>query len=123
MAEVAKKSSKRLEAANVSLNDSVRKGEIYRKTVMQQKYLKQEKVPVTISPMYKPYFGEVMEIIINGIYVSVPCDGKVHKIPKTFANEVNARILAVDDAQRRADRMADVAKNREEIAGDIKFFG
>lgn len=114
--------SKRLEAANVNLNSEVKKAEMYRKTTLQQTYLSQPKVAVTISPMYKPYFGEVMEVIINGIYISVPCDGRHHEIPETFADEVNRRIMAVDESNRRADQMADVANNREEVQGDIQFF-
>ena len=114
--------SKRLEAANIELNAEVKKKEIYRKTTLKQKYLAEEKVPVTISPMYAPYFGEIMEVSINGIYLSIPCDGKSYNIPETFASEVNARIMAVDESQRRADRMADVAKNHEDSQGDIQYF-
>ena len=121
MAEVEKKSSKRLEAANRGINDGVREGE-KRKISLKQEYLAQEKIPVTISPMYKPYFGEVMELVINGIYVSIPCDGRAHEVPKTFASEANYRIYAVDNEQRRADRMADVANNHESIGGEINFF-
>lgn len=115
-------SSKRLEAANVELNDAVKKKEMYRKTSLKERYLNEPKVPVTISPMYKPYFGEIMEIQINGIYVSVPCDGLPHKIPETFASEVNHRIMRVDDQQRRASRMADVTNNGESVQGEIQYF-
>lgn len=114
-------SSKRLEAANVALNDEVKKKEMHRKTTLKERYLKQEKVPVTISPMYEPYFGKVMEIQINGHYVSVPCDGKPHMLPKTFASEAFARINAVDEEQRRADRMADVTNNREVVQGELQL--
>ena len=115
-------SSKRLTAANVSLNEEVKNKEMYRKTTMKQRFLDEPKVPVTISPMYKPYFGEVMEIQINGIYVSVPCDGAPHQVPETFASEVNHRIMRVDDQQRRANRMADVTNNSESVQGEIQYF-
>lgn len=119
--QVEKKSTKRLEEANRSLNDAVREGELKKKD-MVNKMKAQDKIPVTISPMYKPYFGEVMEVIINGVYVSVPCDGRQHMIPECFASEVNARIFAADESQRRANRMADITKNNEDVQGDINFF-
>lgn len=85
------------------------------------KFSDEEQVPVNLSPMYQPYFGVVMPVIINGIMISVPVDGRTYNIPKSFAAEVFARRNAIDDQQRKGARMADVAKNGEAYIGELKF--
>ena len=74
-------------------------------------YKGQDKVVVQISPMYKPYFGNSMEISLNGIPIYVPCDNKRYEIPKSYAMEVNGRIRRVDAQINRESRMSDVRKN------------
>lgn len=81
-------------------------------------YKKEDKVEVTISPMYKPYFGNNMPVIINGVSVYVPVNGRAYKIPKSFAMEVRGRIRAVDDQINRQKRLADVANNHERYIGE-----
>lgn len=59
-------------------------------------YKEEEKVKVQISPFYRPYFGNNMPIILNGIAVYVPCDGRMYEIPKSFADIVGERIGRID---------------------------
>lgn len=54
------------------------------------------KVATSISPMYAPYFGNIMRIHINGIAVAIPCNGQRQMVPATFADEIANRVSAVD---------------------------
>ena len=90
---------------------------------LAQEYKDQERVEVIISPMYRPHFGNKMPVIINGIPIYVPCDGKGYNIPKTYAAEVKKRIRYVDDQIKRAERMSDVKNNVEQYAGQRNLIG
>ena len=86
-----------------------------RKHELAQQYKAMEQVKVTISPFYAPYFGNVMPIVINGISVHVPCDGKVHSIPKVYADEVQRRVKKVDAQITRQNIMSNFIE--EDYAG------
>lgn len=81
-------------------------------------YASQDKVAVNIAPLYEPYFGRVMPVVLNGIPIYVPVDGKVYYVPKSYAMEVNARIRKVNDQQKRAKRMSNVKSNHERYIGE-----
>lgn len=85
-------------------------------------YAAQPKISISISPMYRPYFGNSMEVIINGVYCAIPVDGKVYQVPRSFANEVARRIKAVDEQNTRADKLADVTGNHENYIGELQLF-
>lgn len=84
-------------------------------------YRAQEKVEISISPLYRPYFGNVMEIIINGVYCALPVDGRTYKLAQTFANEAARRIAAVDAQNKRSERLADVQNNHENFIGELQL--
>lgn len=86
---------------------------------LHAQYLKEEKVRVIGSPMYRPYFGNVMNLTINGIAVFVPLDGQSYEIPATFAALFNERIAAVDEMNRVRSQMANSAQNVERYAGEL----
>ena len=86
-----------------------------------QSYRNQEKVDISISPLYRPYFGNVMEIIINGVYCAVPVDGRTYKLAKSFANEAARRVKAVDAQNKRSERLADVQNNHENFIGELQL--
>lgn len=86
-----------------------------------QHYKDQEKVEVSISPLYRPYFGNVMTIIINGVYCALPVDGRTYKLPKSFANEAARRVRAIDKQNNRAERMSDVQNNHESFVGELQL--
>ena len=82
-------------------------------------YSKQDKVDVYLSPMYRPYFGNVMRVSINGISIFFKVDGTTQKLPSTFADEVTARRMAVDNLLNRQNKMASIANNYESSPGEL----
>jgi hypothetical protein len=85
-------------------------------------YEKEPKRSVMIAPMYAPYFGKVMHIMINGISIAVPCDGQPYNIPKTFAEEVYRRLRAVNEAELKSKRFANVSANVEKAPGELALY-
>ena len=101
--------------------DTVQSAEVRRRHLGQY-YNKEEKVSVVISPMYRPYIGNVARVSVNGIMVIVPCDGKSYKIPKTHAEAVASCIQRIDERLTRKDKMRNITDNVEASPGDIRFF-
>lgn len=85
-------------------------------------YNKEPKVSVMVAPMYAAHFGRVMHVSINGISVAVPCNGMPYSIPKTFAEEVHRRLRAVNEAELKSKRFADVASNVERAPGELALY-
>lgn len=79
--------------------------------VMAQYYGTEKRVEVRISPLYKPYFGNVMAIQLNGIPIYIPCDNSAYEIPESYAMEWASRMRKVDDQINREKRLGDVKKN------------
>ena len=86
------------------------------------RYAAQEKRSVMVAPMYAPYFGKVMHVSINGISIAIPCDGQPYNIPKTFAEEVYRRLRAVNEAELKSKRFANVAANVERAPGELALY-
>ena len=82
----------------------------------------QNKVPVQISPLYRPYFGRVMTVTLNGISVAVPCDGKTYEVPASFAEEIQVRIFRQDQLIQKKNRLGDVQRNFEASPGELNLF-
>lgn len=89
---------------------------------LAEEYRREPKKSVMVAPMYAPYFGKVMHIMINGISIAVPCDGRPYDIPQTFAGEVFRRINAINDQQSKAKRYSDVNSNIEGAPGELALF-
>ena len=85
-------------------------------------YAAERKVSVMIAPMYASYFGKNMHVSVNGISVSVPCDGRPYTVPETFAALVQERLRAVNDQQTKAKRYSDVSKNYERAPGELALY-
>lgn len=85
-------------------------------------YRQEPKESVMIAPMYAPYFGKVMHVMVNGISIAVPCDGRPYDVPRTFASEVLRRINAINDQQSKAKRYSDVHANIEGAPGELALF-
>lgn len=100
---------------------SVGQAEMKRRTLAAY-YKGQDTVPVSISPLYKPYFGKVMTVTINGISCAVPVDGKTYKIPRTFAQEVEARKFRQDELIEKKKGMSNVQSNFETSPGELTLF-
>lgn len=85
-------------------------------------YSKEPKLSVMVAPMYAAHFGKVMHVMINGISIAVPCNGMPYNIPKTFAEEVHRRLRAVNEAELKSKRFADVASNVERAPGELALY-
>lgn len=83
---------------------------------------KQEYVPVQVSPLYRPYFGRVMTVTINGASIAIPCDGKTYKVPKTYAEEIKVRIYRQDQLFAKKRKLSDVTNNLEASPGELQIF-
>ncbi len=106
--------------AVAAANDFVR-AESLRKKLLKT-YKEEPKVPVYLSPLYQPYFGKVMRVMINGISIFIKVDGTEHMIPKTFADEIHARRMRIDESLARQRRMSNVSANGEGAPGEIELF-
>ena len=105
------------QAANLELSKQVNALEETRKSVAVT-YKNEKKVAVQGSPMYRPYFGNNMPIIINGVSIYVPLDGQQYEIPESFAAVFLDRISRVDEQIRVRKQMASVSENSESYAGE-----
>ena len=81
-------------------------------------YKNEKKVPVQGSPMYRPYFGNNMPIILNGIAIYVPLDGQQYEIPESFAAIFFDRISRIDEQINMRKQMAAISDNIEAYAGE-----
>ena len=111
--------------SEVELNKAIREDQLKaqsRKKELLAIYRNEEKVAVHISPMYRPYFGNVLILTVNGITIGVPVDGAAYKIPKTFADHVLARIAKTDAIIKKTSAMADIGSNFESRPGEIELF-
>jgi hypothetical protein len=106
---------------NKAAEQSLQAVEMKRRALLKT-YKTEKTVPVSISPLYKPYFGASMAIGVNGISTYVPCDGKTYHLPKTFATEAKRKIMMIDLMIDRKKRLNDVSSNAESTPGEIKFF-
>lgn len=86
------------------------------------RYKSEPQVERSLSPLYEPYLGKVIQISINGITIAFPVDGISRKIPESFADELDSRRLAVDASIKKSKRMSDVGSNSEKYAGEIRMF-
>ena len=108
-------------AANAESNKAVAQGEKDRKQLAKS-MKEQELVPVSVSPLYKPYFGRTMAVTINGASVYIPCDGRTYKVPKIFADEILIRISNQDELFTKKRRLSDVSNNIESSPGELRIF-
>lgn len=85
-------------------------------------YKNEPKVSVYLSPMYRPYFGNIMTVTVCGISIRFKVDGSKQDVPATFADEIERRRLAIDQIIKKQKRMADITQNIESNPGDITLF-
>ena len=83
-----------------------------------EKYKAEKKYKVKGAPAYQAHFGSVMSIVINGVLIAVPLDGRSYEIPESFAQVFNSRIRQIDNMALQQSALADVANNIESMPGD-----
>lgn len=59
-------------------------------------YKSEEKMPISIPKAFQAQFGPSLSITVNGVRVSIPCDGKTYMIGKTHAMHARERLAKVD---------------------------
>ena len=83
-----------------------------------EKYKAEKKYKVKGAPAYQAHFGSVMSIIINGVLITVPLDGRSYEIPESFAQVFNSRIRQIDNMALQQSALADVTNNVESMPGE-----
>lgn len=84
-------------------------------------YLSEKKIPVTISPFYAPYLGRVVPVLVNGIRVDIPADGRTYQINETHAGEIIAKIRRIDEFIARQKKASNVSENFESSIGELQI--
>jgi len=59
-------------------------------------YRGENKIPVSVPKTFASQFGHSLDITVNGVRVSIPCDGKTYLINETHAIHAKERIAKVD---------------------------
>jgi hypothetical protein len=59
-------------------------------------YRNERKIPVSVPKTFQAQFGHTLDITVNGVRVSIPCDGKTYSINETHAIHAKERIAKVD---------------------------
>lgn len=94
-----------------------------RKKELIRKYKQEKQVVTYVSPMYRPYFGNVMTVTINGISIRFPIDGSKQEVPATFADEIERRRRHIDNIEKKQKRMAAVKDNEDKGSiGSLSLF-
>ena len=86
-----------------------------------KKFQEEPKVQVSVSPLYKPYYGSTVLVSIQGISLYVPANGKTYSIPKSFAGVMYDSIASIDARIQKTQRMSNVTENFETSAGALRF--
>lgn len=105
----------------VAENQKILQAEAVRRALVKE-YRAEEQVPMYLSPMYKPYFGNVMRVSINGISIFFKVDGSTQMIPQTFADEIDDRRRKIDAILQKQNQMSDIQANGETSPGEVSFF-
>jgi hypothetical protein len=90
--------------------------------ILHKRYKDEPKVPMYLSPMYRPHFGKVMTVSINGISIFFKVDGSTQMVPKTFADEITSRRMQIDAILTKQSKMSNVPNNLESAPGELKLF-
>lgn len=102
-------------------NTELVNAELRRKQLLSR-YKEEKKVPMYLSPMYRPYFGNVMPVSVNGITIYFRVDGSTQFVPQTFADEITGKRMAVDAIENKKKKMANIPSNVESAPGELTLF-
>lgn len=89
-----------------------------RRLGLVEEFKHEKKYKVKGAPAYQAYFGNVMSIVVNGVLIAVPLDGRSYEIPESFAQVFNTRIRQVDNMELQQAALADVTSNVEDTPGE-----
>lgn len=68
-----------------------------------QEFRNEKKYPITVSKSLASHIGPNLVVTVNGIRVSIPCDGKPHFINETHYLHAKERIAKVDAHENDTD--------------------
>ena len=111
------KQSGSVSAMTADNNQSVNALEKKRLSLVE-KYKAEKKYKVKGAPAYQAHFGNVMSIVINGVLITVPLDGRSYEIPESFAQVFNSRIRQIDNMALQQEALADITNNVENMPGE-----
>lgn len=120
--EQAKRNLKAAEIGMIEANREIATAAARKKELIR-KYKQEKQVVTYVSPMYRPYFGNVMTVTINGISIRFPIDGSKQEVPATFADEIERRRRHIDNIEKKQKRMAAVKDNEDKGSiGSLSLF-
>ena len=82
----------------IAIRESEKAYFLEKKKFMLNKCKNDEKVTRTISKLYAPIIGRVYTFALNGIPVTVYCDGKPHEYPKFIAEIIDRKINEISES-------------------------
>lgn len=82
----------------IAIRESEKSYFIEKKNYMLNKCKTDEVVTRTISKLYAPIIGKVYTFALNGIPVTVYCDGKPHEYPKFIAETIDRKINEISES-------------------------
>lgn len=82
----------------IAIRESEKTYFIEKKNYMLNKCKNDEVVTRTISKLYAPIIGKVYTFALNGIPVTVYCDGKPHEYPKFIAETIDRKINEISES-------------------------
>ena len=110
-----------IQEAKVMLDTRFAKAQRANSVQMTEAYKKEDRVRVSLSAFYRPYFGNVMSITINGVMVCVPCDGASYEIPDSFAAELHGRVQRIERQLQSQGLMSNAKDNFESYPGELNL--
>ena len=69
-----------------------------KKKNMLERCKNDEVVTRTISKLYAPILGKTYSFYLNGIVITVYCDGKPHKYPKFVAEHIDKKLNKISES-------------------------
>lgn len=82
----------------IAIRESEKTYFIEKKNYMLNKCKNDKVVTRTISKLYAPIIGKVYTFALNGIPVTVYCDGKPHEYPKFIAETIDRKINEISES-------------------------
>ena len=82
----------------IAMRESEKMYFIEKQRNMLNKCKNDEKVTRTVSKLFAPYVGKVFTFALNGIPVTVYCDGKPHEYPKFIAENIDRKLNEISES-------------------------
>lgn len=96
-----------------------------RQTAFLEKVRSEPRVAISVAPQYASEFSKNMRVVINGVSIFIPIDGREYMVPETFAAEIKRRIHKVNQKINRLRRKGTTENFNlieEKSIGEVKLF-